>query len=58
MAADEAEADLTELIAILGLQGPSSRLEDPVRLLPALEEQAAQLTRALGGRVGPHPTRY
>ena len=37
------------LAAILGLQGPSSRLDDPVRLLPVLEEQAAQLTRALGG---------
>ncbi len=37
------------LAAILGIQGPSSRLEDPVRLLPVLEEEAAQLTRALGG---------
>ncbi len=37
------------LAAIVGLQGPSNRLEDPVRLLPVLEEEAAQLTRALGG---------
>lgn len=37
------------LAAILGLQGPATRLEDPVRLLPALLEQAARLTRALGG---------
>ena len=37
------------LAAILGLQGPSSRLDDPVRLLPVLEEEAAKLTRALGG---------
>ena len=37
------------LAAILGLQGPSSRLEDPARLLPVLTEEAAKLTRALGG---------
>ncbi|MGZ6617778.1 MAG: IclR family transcriptional regulator, partial [Solirubrobacteraceae bacterium] len=37
------------LAAIVGLQGPSSRLEDPVRLLGVLEEEAAKLTRALGG---------
>jgi len=37
------------LAAVLGLQGPSSRLEDPARLLPVLTEEAAKLTRALGG---------
>jgi DNA-binding IclR family transcriptional regulator len=37
------------LAAILGLQGPASRLEDPARLLGVLEEAAAKLTRALGG---------
>jgi DNA-binding IclR family transcriptional regulator len=37
------------LAAILGLQGPASRLEDPTRLLPALQQSAATLTRALGG---------
>ena len=37
------------LAAILGLQGPSSRLEDPVRLLPVLKDEAAKLTHALGG---------
>ncbi len=38
------------LAAILGLQGPASRLEDPTRLLPILREGAAALTRALGGQ--------
>jgi DNA-binding IclR family transcriptional regulator len=37
------------LAAILGLQGPANRLEDPVRLLGALLDGAAALTRALGG---------
>jgi IclR family acetate operon transcriptional repressor len=37
------------LAAILGLQGPSSRLEDPTRLLADLRAGAAELTRALGG---------
>ena len=37
------------LAAILGLQGPSSRLEDPTRLLATLLEGVASLTRALGG---------
>jgi len=36
------------LAAILGLQGPASRLEDPTRLLPILLDGAAKLTRALG----------
>jgi len=38
------------LAAILGLQGPAARLEDPTRHLPVLLEGAATLTRALGGR--------
>jgi DNA-binding IclR family transcriptional regulator len=38
------------LAAILGLQGPANRLEDPTRLLPTLHEGAASLTRALGGQ--------
>jgi IclR family acetate operon transcriptional repressor len=38
------------LAAILGLQGPASRLEDPVRLLGTLRAGAAALTGALGGR--------
>jgi IclR family acetate operon transcriptional repressor len=38
------------LVAILGLQGPASRLEDPTRLLETLREGAAALTGALGGR--------
>jgi IclR family acetate operon transcriptional repressor len=38
------------LAAILGVQGPASRLEDPVRVLPILLESTAALTRALGGR--------
>lgn len=38
------------LAAILGLQGPASRLENPTRLLPALLEGTAAITRALGGR--------
>jgi DNA-binding IclR family transcriptional regulator len=37
------------LSAILGLQGPASRLEDPTRLLGPLLEGAAALTHALGG---------
>jgi DNA-binding IclR family transcriptional regulator len=36
------------LAAILGLQGPANRLEDPTRLLGELLEGAATLTRALG----------
>jgi len=36
------------LAAILGLQGPASRLEDPTRLLGELRNGAATLTRALG----------
>jgi IclR family acetate operon transcriptional repressor len=41
--------DRTEaLAAILGLQGPASRLEDPTRLLPILLDAASTLTRALG----------
>jgi IclR family acetate operon transcriptional repressor len=38
------------LAAILGLQGPASRLEDPTRVLGALRDGARALTRALGGR--------
>jgi DNA-binding IclR family transcriptional regulator len=38
------------LAAILGIQGPATRLEDPTRLLAPLLEGAASLTRALGGR--------
>jgi IclR family acetate operon transcriptional repressor len=37
------------LAAILGLQGPANRLEDPTRLLGELLHGAAALTRALGG---------
>jgi IclR family acetate operon transcriptional repressor len=37
------------LAAILGIQGPASRLEDPTRVLPELLEGASVLTRALGG---------
>ncbi len=37
------------LAAILGLQGPASRLEDPARLLPVLREGAVELGRSLGG---------
>jgi DNA-binding IclR family transcriptional regulator len=37
------------LAAILGLQGPASRLPNPTRVLPILRDQAASLTRALGG---------
>lgn len=36
------------LAAILGLQGPAARLEDPARLLGDLREGTATLTRALG----------
>jgi DNA-binding IclR family transcriptional regulator len=38
------------LAAILGIQGPASRLEDPTRLLGTLLEAAGTLTAALGGR--------
>jgi DNA-binding IclR family transcriptional regulator len=38
------------LAAILGIQGPASRLEDPTRLLGTLRDAAGALTRALGGR--------
>jgi IclR family acetate operon transcriptional repressor len=38
------------LAAILGLQGPANRLEDPTRLLAKLAGGAASLTHALGGR--------
>jgi IclR family acetate operon transcriptional repressor len=37
------------LAAILGLQGPANRLEDPTQLLATLREGASALTRALGG---------
>src|SRR5439155_18431081 len=37
------------LAAILGIQGPANRLEDPVMLLGVLREEAGKLTRALGG---------
>jgi IclR family acetate operon transcriptional repressor len=37
------------LAAILGIQGPAGRLEDPTRVLPDLLVGAATLTRALGG---------
>jgi DNA-binding IclR family transcriptional regulator len=39
-----------ELAAILGIQGPATRLQDPTRVLAPLIEAAASLTRALGGR--------
>jgi DNA-binding IclR family transcriptional regulator len=38
-----------QLTAILGLQGPASRLEDPTRMLGILTDGAARLTQALGG---------
>jgi len=38
-----------ELAAILGVQGPASRLQDPTRVLEPLLEAAATLTRALAG---------
>jgi IclR family acetate operon transcriptional repressor len=38
------------LAAILGIQGPATRLDDPTKLLPSLLEGAGTLTRALGGR--------
>jgi DNA-binding IclR family transcriptional regulator len=38
------------LAAILGLQGPAARLEDPTTHLPILLDGARELTRALGGR--------
>lgn len=37
------------LAAILGLQGPANRLDDPTRLLTDLLEGAATLARSLGG---------
>ena len=37
------------LAAILGLQGPAGRLEDPKQYLPVLLDGAEALTRALGG---------
>jgi DNA-binding IclR family transcriptional regulator len=37
------------LAAILGIQGPAGRLEDPTRLLGDLLHGAATLTKALGG---------
>jgi DNA-binding IclR family transcriptional regulator len=38
------------LAAILGIQGPAIRLEDPTRLLAPLRQGARALTAALGGR--------
>lgn len=38
------------LAAILGLQGPAARLDDPAKHLQVLLDAAAALTRALGGR--------
>jgi DNA-binding IclR family transcriptional regulator len=38
------------LAAILGIQAPATRLEDPTRLLDTLREAAGALTAALGGR--------
>jgi DNA-binding IclR family transcriptional regulator len=38
------------LAAILGLQGPANRLQDPTRLLAKLLEGATSLTHALGGQ--------
>ena len=46
-----------QLAAILGLQGPSSRLEDPTRLLGMLLDGVSTLTRALGGTPGRAPGR-
>jgi DNA-binding IclR family transcriptional regulator len=40
------------LAAILGLQGPASRLRDPTQLLDVLLRATATLTRALGGPAG------
>jgi hypothetical protein len=37
------------LAAILGIQAPATRLEDPKRLLEPITDGAARLTRALGG---------
>jgi DNA-binding IclR family transcriptional regulator len=37
------------LAAILGIQGPAARLQDPTRQLPILLGSAAALTRAVGG---------
>jgi IclR family acetate operon transcriptional repressor len=41
------------LAAILGIQGPANRLEDPIRLLGTLQQAASALTTALGGRASP-----
>ena len=41
------------LAAILGLQGPASRLADPTRVLDVLLRATATLTRALGGTATP-----
>jgi IclR family acetate operon transcriptional repressor len=38
------------LAAILGIQGPATRLDDPTKLLASLLEGAGTLTLALGGR--------
>ncbi len=38
------------LAAIIGIQGPASRLSDPTRVLEALLQAAAKLARALGSR--------
>jgi DNA-binding IclR family transcriptional regulator len=38
-----------ELAAILGVQAPAARLEDPTVVLAELRRSAAELTRALGG---------
>lgn len=37
------------LAAILGIQGPATRLDDPTRQLPIVLEAATALTRGLGG---------
>jgi len=43
-----------ELVAVLGVQGPAMRLDEARRraVLPALREEAAALSAALGGRSG------
>jgi IclR family acetate operon transcriptional repressor len=38
------------LAAIVGIQGPAARLEDPTRVLAPLLEGAGALSRALGGQ--------
>ncbi|HWF54623.1 MAG TPA: IclR family transcriptional regulator [Solirubrobacteraceae bacterium] len=40
-----------QLAAILGVQAPAARLQDPERVLGELRAAAAELTRALGGSV-------